>query len=67
MAEDTIQQRLHNKGRQIQERLADAVETLRRNVREGVQSAVGRSERRFGRPPSAVRKGAARPARRTQR
>jgi len=64
---DSIQEQLRDKGREIQERLADAVETVRRNVREGIQSAVGRSDRRFGRPPSVMRKAAARPARRTRR
>jgi len=67
MTEDTIRQRLRDRDSEIQERLADAVETVRRNVREGVRSAVGGSESRFGRPPSVVRKGASRPARRTRR
>jgi hypothetical protein len=67
MAEDTIRQRLRDRGREIQERLADAVEAMKRNVGEGVRSAVGGSEQRFGRPPSVVRKDKARPARKTRR
>jgi len=47
----SIQRQLHDKGREIQEHLADVVATLRRNVREGIQSAVEGEGWTFGRPP----------------
>lgn len=47
----SIQQHVQNKGREIQERLADVVATLRRNVKEGLQSSVEGNGWTFGRPP----------------
>jgi hypothetical protein len=48
----SIQQHVQDKGREIQERLADDVVTLRRNVKVGLQSAVEGDGWTFGRPPS---------------
>lgn len=47
----SIQQQLQNKGREIQERLAAVAATLRRNVQEGIGSAVAGDGRTLGRPP----------------
>jgi hypothetical protein len=49
---EKIQQHMQNKGKEIQERFADVVATLRRNVKEGLQSAVKGEGWTFGRPPS---------------
>lgn len=66
MAKD-IRQQLQDKGKEIQERLAEAVETMKRNVRDGVQSAVSDNNQRFGRPPSVVRRLRPRTSRPTRR
>ena len=47
----SIQQQLQNKGREIQERLAAVAATLRRNVQEGIGSAVAGDRRTLGQPP----------------
>jgi hypothetical protein len=48
----SIQQQPQDKGREIQERLAVVAATLRRNVQEGIRSAVAGDGRTLGRPPS---------------
>ena len=47
----SIQQHVQNKGREIQERLADVAATLRRNVQEGIGSAAAGDRRTLGQPP----------------
>src|SRR5215208_4346578 len=47
-----IRKQLRDKGREIQEHLADVGQTARRNVKEGLQSAVSGEPRYFGGPPS---------------
>ena len=46
------QRRLRDKGRKVEEYLADVVATLRGNVKEGLRSAIKGDRRRLGRPPT---------------
>jgi hypothetical protein len=46
------QRRLRDKGRKVEEYLAEVVATLRGNVKEGLRSAMKGERRRLGRPPS---------------
>ena len=48
----SVEEALRDKASEVRERLADAVETARRNVREGIRAAVTGRGRKFGRPPS---------------
>ena len=47
----SIQEQLQNKGREIQERLSAVAATLRRNVQQGIGSAVAGDRRTLGQPP----------------
>jgi len=47
-----IREQLRDKAREIRERLTDARETARRNVKEGLRSAFSGEPRYFGEPPS---------------
>jgi hypothetical protein len=59
---DDIREQVRDKGKEIQRRLADARETAKRNVKEGLQSALSGERRYFGGPPSG-RPPSARPPR----
>ena len=49
---DDVRRQVEDKAEEVQERLAEAGEALRRNVRDGIRSAVKGGDRKFGRPPS---------------
>ena len=49
---DSVQQQVQDKGREIQEHLADVGARLRQNVKEGLRSSVEGDGWTFGRPPA---------------
>ena len=49
---DDVRKQLEGKAEEVRERLTEAGETLRRNVRGGLRSAVKGGGRRFGHPPT---------------